>query len=268
MKSDIDDFLIFVGQHLLVCCFFPNFAHGRCTNHKNHPFMFSKWRLYVSLLVAFMPLMAWGDDFSTPSFSVETEVVTPNKKTFLTVMLTNPGEEKYNGYQFDLRLPNGFELVEDDSGFEYELSGRYSTKRVNVSINERSSGNYRLMCYSFNNTVITGNEGPLIKLYFKADDNVEDGLYEGSLVNALLSRNDGNSVNCPKMVFEIQVGETTMGDVNIDYVVDVADAMKTVMHILKVEQKDFHFKYADMDGNGMVDVADVMAIVDIILRRQ
>lgn len=57
------------------------------------------------------------------------------------------------------------------------------------------------------------------------------------------------------------------GDVNDDEVVDVADAMLVVGHILHLENaRDINFANADVNSDGIIDVADVMLIIKIILK--
>lgn len=230
----------------------------------------SKWRLYASLFVVFMPLWAWGDDTPAPRLTVKADVLFPQGKAALTVSLSNPGDDIYNGYQFDLRLPDGFTLATKDNKddeVEYVLSDRYSTSRANLNITDKGDGHYRLLFFSFNNTVITGNDGPLLTIYLLADDDMAEGTYHGAATGISLSRNDGISVSCPRATFDIQMDVTMMGDVNIDHVVDVTDVMKTVLEVLRIQQTNFHVRYADMDRNGVVDVTDVMTIIDVILHK-
>ena len=60
--------------------------------------------------------------------------------------------------------------------------------------------------------------------------------------------------------------EFPKGDVNHDMVVDVADAMIAVNIVLKDPKGFYCHKHADLNADKIVDVADVMGIVDIILR--
>ena len=60
--------------------------------------------------------------------------------------------------------------------------------------------------------------------------------------------------------------EFPKGDVNHDMVVDVADAMIAVNIVLKDPKGFYCHKHADFNADKIVDVADVMGIVDIILR--
>lgn len=225
------------------------------------------WRRYAALLLACLPLWAWADEVEAPVVAATADVLIPGEKAALTISLANPGDDVYNGYQFDLRLPEGITLAGEGGNYDYTLSDRYSTKRSAVVINDKGGGHYRLMCYSLNNTVVTGNDGPLITLYLHTGL-TGVGHYEGTLSAISLSAKGGNSIGCPRAIFDIQVELTIMGDVNIDHAVDVTDVMKCVNDVLRIQQDNFHSRYADMDSNGVVDVSDIMVIVNIILHKQ
>jgi hypothetical protein len=55
------------------------------------------------------------------------------------------------------------------------------------------------------------------------------------------------------------------GDANGDGTVDVADVVAIVNQILGQPDDSFVIEAADMDGDGKVDVADVVATVNVIL---
>jgi hypothetical protein len=59
--------------------------------------------------------------------------------------------------------------------------------------------------------------------------------------------------------------DVTLGDVNGDGVVDVADVVGIVNKILGEPNADFIEAAADVNGDGQIDVADVVATVNIIL---
>ena len=56
-----------------------------------------------------------------------------------------------------------------------------------------------------------------------------------------------------------------LGDVNGDGSVDVTDVMLTVGHILGNPSSVFIFKNADINGDGDITVTDVMSIVNIVV---
>ena len=56
------------------------------------------------------------------------------------------------------------------------------------------------------------------------------------------------------------------GDANGDSMVDVADVVAIVNKILDKTDKHFHRKTADVNGDGIIDVSDVVGVVNIILK--
>ena len=57
-----------------------------------------------------------------------------------------------------------------------------------------------------------------------------------------------------------------VGDANGDNIVDVEDVMAIVNYILNKPGENFNEKAADVNGDGVIDVADVVAVVNIILK--
>ena len=59
-----------------------------------------------------------------------------------------------------------------------------------------------------------------------------------------------------------------MGDANLDGDISVTDIITAVSYVLGEEPEVFGFANADMDGNGEISIADITAIVDLILNKQ
>ena len=57
------------------------------------------------------------------------------------------------------------------------------------------------------------------------------------------------------------------GDANGDGVVDVADVVAIVNHILEKPAENFNKAAADINEDGVIDVADVVGVVNIILEK-
>ena len=65
----------------------------------------------------------------------------------------------------------------------------------------------------------------------------------------------------------VEIGDAGLaGDANGDGVVDVADVVAIVNYILNKPGENFNEKAADVNGDGVIDVADVVAVVNIILK--
>ena len=55
------------------------------------------------------------------------------------------------------------------------------------------------------------------------------------------------------------------GDANGDGVVDVADIVYIVNYIMEKPAEDFNFVNADVDGDGVIDIADITHVINIIM---
>ena len=62
-----------------------------------------------------------------------------------------------------------------------------------------------------------------------------------------------------------KAADLTVGDVNGDGKVDVADVNAAINIILELKTQDDYLGNADITGEGVVDVSDVNAIINIIL---
>jgi len=77
---------------------------------------------------------------------------------------------------------------------------------------------------------------------------------------------------CGKVTFDNEITVTfrypyyKTGDVTGDWIINLDDVMMTVSHILGQTPEGFSEAAADIDGNGLVDIQDVTAIIDIILQ--
>ncbi|MBC8403448.1 MAG: hypothetical protein H8E14_18345 [Candidatus Marinimicrobia bacterium] len=60
--------------------------------------------------------------------------------------------------------------------------------------------------------------------------------------------------------------EGLIGDINLDFIIDILDIVGLVQIILGFEeQNDYHLYYGDINNDHILDILDIVAIVDIIL---
>jgi hypothetical protein len=227
-------------------------------------------RKYILLLAVILPVMAWSQTTNKISVSAQAEDIFAGGSSSLVISMTNEGDDKYNGFQFDLFLPDGITLTTDENGrFTYTFSDRYSNSDMTASIRDLGEGWYRVMAYSMSNVLIKGNEGPLMTFTMKAPEEwTAEDVLTGKLSEVILSRVDGAAIDCEPSEFDINITQTMMGDVNFSKNVDVTDVMLVVSYVLGEIYPEFIFKYADMDNNGIVNITDGMRIVDIILHKE
>ena len=182
------------------------------------------------------------------------------------VIELNNGEAVVNGYQFEVEFPAGVELQTDkDGGYIYELTDRYSVKDgMQISIYKVSSQVYRVMVSSMTNVTLTGTDGPVLMLSLAASDEIADS-GTGIVRNIVISTNEGVSITTDDVEFAVIKAEYAMGDANGDGSVNVTDVMLIVNHILGNTLPVFHEECANMNGDSRIDVADVMLLVNMIL---
>jgi surface protein len=212
-------------------------------------------------------------------------------RKFDVIVGMNTGNGNYNGYQFELCLPEGFHLQEQNGQYVYTLSDRFNGDGISVSISDdnpsapaedtplmasgqtaafttprtSSSVFYNVVVSTTGDEVIKGNDGELIRLVAVADKDVDRGEHEGYISDAFLTTTEGGEETVEPDVFHLVIPEYDLGDVNTDNVVDVTDVMVVVNHILGNSLSNYDGDYADMNDDGIVDVTDIMLIVSVIL---
>ncbi len=181
----------------------------------------------------------------------------------LPIEMTNT--DAITGVQFDLYLPEGMMLSEDEYGdFMIELS-RTTTRRHSVASRVMDDGALRVVISSTQNTTFEGNSGTIITLVLFPKSTLEAGDYNVTLRNVILTDPDAKRYASADMTSVVTVSNYTMGDVNNDGHIDVADLAGVVRFILENADASLVFNAADMDGNGVIEINDYAALVNVIL---
>ena len=170
------------------------------------------------------------------------------------------------GVQFDLYLPEGMNLSQDEYGdYNIELSERTTARRHSVASRVMPDGALRVVVSSQQNATFEGNSGTLLTLVLFPASTLEAGDYDVELKNVILTDPDAKRYAAADMKSIITVSAYTMGDVNNDGYIDVADLAGVVRFILENADASLVFNAADMDGNGVVEINDYAALVNVIL---
>ena len=168
--------------------------------------------------------------------------------------------DNFTGYQFDLVLPDGLNVVLDEEGVYY--------KSHNVSASHLSSCD-RFVCLSTSSMVFKKKNGILLTIPLSVDTAVKNGALEGKLKSIQLGTQNGSTIYFEDVPFSIVIGENSpVGDINYDGLITIADVMALVNIILgkdDVEPYVYNHKAADVNGDGSITIADVTALVNIIL---
>ena len=191
----------------------------------------------------------------------------------LTIGLQNDITD-FTAYQFDLVLPLGIE-IETNSQEEYVLSAgpRYDNGNFTISVDKQpmplysTKVKYRVICLSLDGGTITGTNGALLSLSLVASDLFKSASLTGWTEEALFTQADGTTTRLDNRVFTVIVEDNASkrGDTNGDGLVNVADAIEIVNYILERPSESLVREACDLNGDGQVNVTDVVKEVSVIM---
>ena len=200
--------------------------------------------------------------FSSCTLTAKAFRLTPGGSSNLVLNLDN-GDEKVSAFQLDLTLPNGVTLAEDGEGFACTLANRCNGMLPQIAENQ---GYYTLVAFFMDSDkTIEGASGPVATLTIKADDALSVGELQGAVDNIILSNLDYDVLKVVPTTFPITISGNPLGDVDHNGDVNVVDVMMTVYKALGKSVAGFHFEEADTNGDGEIDIVDVMNIVNLVL---
>ena len=119
------------------------------------------------------------------------------------ILLYNPDAE-YRDLQFDLYLPEGITVAQDEDDEFLVDKGSRCTKKHTVGFSY-TDGHYVCMLYSTANSPLTGNSGDILTITLKADDNATPGALKGYFRNVSLSKTDATGPTYDEFSFNITV---------------------------------------------------------------
>lgn len=111
--------------------------------------------------------------------------IQPGEELAVPILLNNPGDA-FTAVQFDMYLPKGLSLVREFGDAIIDIGSRSSARRHTVSSATQADGAERVLSYSNNNSLFSGEEGDILIMYIKAEDDFAGGPV--SLKNIVLSR--------------------------------------------------------------------------------
>ena len=172
------------------------------------------------------------------------------------------------GFEFDMYLPEGITVVQDEDGFpEVTLSTERTTARKTNSFDAifNADGSLRVLAASTNGSAISGNDGEVVQVKVAIADDMAEGDYTVCFKNIAISDENATSHTSAMTTSTIKVNAYIVGDANIDKKVDVADFTAVAHHLLNNTPQSFHQKAADANTDNRIDVGDLTAIAHLIL---
>ncbi len=114
--------------------------------------------------------------------------IAPGEEKEVLVMLNNP-DNAFSDIQFDLYLPEGIEVVNDNEGYLIGLGSRTDLRNHNrPEAALQRDGSVRVLCYSDKAETFFGHSGDVMRLTLKASDTLSPGIYSLGLKNVELAR--------------------------------------------------------------------------------
>ncbi|MBR5395337.1 MAG: Ig-like domain-containing protein [Bacteroidaceae bacterium] len=186
----------------------------------------------------------------------------------LNILLTD--EETIMGFQFDLELPEGITVAENEGQLIAELTGN-AVNTHNISANKVSENLYCFVVTPQSNRAISNDDGGGMTITIDVADDVAVGIYKMTIKDIEMTvKKAGNvyeDIHPKNSTASLAITEAMMGDVNGDGRVSVTDVISMNSYILEEEPAKFIRKVADMNGDGKITITDLVHVIDIILGR-
>ncbi len=223
-----------------------------------------KTRLYI----IFMALLTWvGSAFAGDRLMVATITLDTDREATLTIEFDFT-TDNLTGYQFDLVLPNGIATKKDnDDAPLFELGEGVYYKSHTVTASHLSLCD-RFVCLSTSSQIFKKMIGVLLTIPISADTSIGNGIYDGILRSIQLGTKDGNTIFLDNVSFRIVVGQPLIGDVNYDGKVNVADVTALVNIILGKDNGEtpmYDHEAANVNKDSTINFNDIAALMTIIL---
>lgn len=155
-----------------------------------------------------------GDNLYFKDFEMK-----PGEEVEVEILLDNPDAE-YRDLQFDLFLPEGITVVQDEDEEFLVDTGSRCTKKHTIGFSY-TDGHYVCMLYSTAKNPLTGNSGDILKLTLKAAENTKTGVLTGYFRNVSLSKTDATGPTYNEFPFSVKVIEPN--DIKIVNAEDLKD---------------------------------------------
>ena len=186
-------------------------------------------------------------------------MITPGARKSVSVLLEN-GQE-YTAFQTDITVSEGLSISKagQDDAFAPGETRLSTGHRLDSYLHE--DGSIRVISFSGDNAPILENEGTVFTFEVVADADYAGGTI--TLSRTLLSTADGEEYRPDDA--ECIVKRVLRGDVNGDGVVNVADINAVVNIILGGRASAEVLERADVNGDGNITISDINVLISLIL---
>ena len=139
----------------------------------------------------------------------------------ILINLNNPSK-KYAAFQFDLVLPDGISIAQNDRG---KLIASLNADRIDdhtLNVSDMGSNTYRFLSFSMTNAEFYGTSGTLVNVTLQASDNISTGSKTATVKSQVFTAVGGDQSKWSDLSFTIAVSEKAAAPVSykLTYVVD------------------------------------------------
>ena len=162
------------------------------------------WRLTtIAILLTFVGRM------QADNLSVENVTAQAGELKQIAIVLNNPTHQ-YIGFQFDLVLPDGFTLAQDDrNSFMASLNGDRVDDHT-LSVADMGEHTYRFLSFSLNNSVYTSTEGVLVYATVQVSKDIAVGEYNATIKSQILTDANSEEVRWQNLSFKFIIEELSI----------------------------------------------------------
>ena len=183
----------------------------------------------------------------------------------LHVRLKN--EDNVYGFQFDLSLPEGMSVSEDENG---KLIANITTNSSShtISSNKISEGLYRFVVVSLTGKSISPQDDDIMTIAVNTSNEMVNGKFDIALKSIGITVKNGTDyeeLNPLDKKASLTVAPVIPGDVNGDSNISVTDVISIISYVLEERPNKFLTPAADMNSDGNITVTDAVSVIDNIL---
>ncbi len=195
---------------------------------------------------------------------LEDVTAAPGSQFVLPINMVNVDE--VTALQFDLYLPSGVTIAEEDGELLIDLADRTTYRKHSLAFRQQADGAMRITCSSNNNATFSGNEGTIINITLNVSSTIEEKEYVIAAKNIEISTKGGTAYNPADAKAKLSISSYLLGDADQSGKVSINDAVCIVNYILGFPNQTFLEAAADVDLNGHISINDkVVLINDYIL---
>ena len=215
-------------------------------------------RTIIMTLTAVVALFAAATD----RFYIEDFTINPCETLTVSILFDN--EAEYTAFQCDLYLPEGMSVEQEDGDYIFDLTSRKGRDHM-ISSQTQADGSIRVISYSPSIKAYSGNNGALVTFNVIASSDFE-GPASILLKNTLFTTVAGIEVPFADETCTVTQTVTALrGDVDGNGLVNISDVTALIDYLLSGNASGVNVVSADANGDNSVNISDVTTLIDYLL---